>query len=455
MTLGRRALLGGLAAGAGLAAARPSLATLLTVARRPAETFTLSNGLQVVVLPSRRAPIVTQMLIYKVGAADEVVGRTGIAHFLEHMMFKGTATLGPGEFSRIVARTGGRENAFTDFDVTGYYQTVAADRLEMVMRMEADRMSNLRIVEKELTPERQVVLEERRMRIDNVPSALLDEAVREQLFGRHKPYGMPVIGYVDEVKRLTPADLTAFYKKRYAPNNAVLMVAGDTDTDAVRKLAERYYGPAAKRPIEPRKRPSTGGTDLPQKVIRADARVVEPRWARDYLAPSYRMGETRHAYALSVLARLLGGSETSRLWRALVSEQKVALSASSDYAASSLGLTTFGLDAHPARGRSLAEVESATADVIKRLIDDGVTSEEVERAQNRLLAQAIYAQDSLASGPRIYGSALGTGGTVTDVDEWPKRIAAVTPADIVAAARHVFRDDGCVTSVLTPAEGAK
>jgi zinc protease len=415
----------------------------------------LANGLQVIVLPSRRAPIVTQVMIYKVGAADEVVGRTGIAHFLEHMMFKGTATLGPGEFSKIVARNGGRENAFTDFDVTGYHQTIAADRLEMVMRMEADRMSNLRIVEKELTPERQVVLEERRMRIENVPSSLLDEAVRERLFGEHKPYGMPVIGYVDDVKKLTPADLTTFYKKYYAPNNAVLIVAGDTSTDSVRKLAERYYGPLAKKPIEARRRPSSGGTDLPQKVVRADARVVEARWGRDYLAPSYRTGETRHAYALSVLARLLGGSETSRLWRALVSEQKVVLSASADYAASSLGLTTFGLDAHPARGYSLTEVESAIADQIKKLLDDGVTSEEVERAQNRLLAQAIYAQDSLSSGPRIYGAALSTGGSVADVDDWPRRIAAVTPADVVAAARHVFRDDGAVTSVLTPVEAAK
>ncbi len=452
-------MLGGLVAGAGLAAARPSGASLLTVARRPAETFVLGNGLQVVVLPSRRAPIVTQMVIYKVGSADEVVGRTGIAHFLEHMMFKGTNTLAAGEFSRIVARNGGRENAFTDFDVTGYHQTVAADRLELVMRMEADRMENLCILEKELTPELQVVLEERRMRVDNVPSSLLDEAVREQLFGRHKPYGMPISGYVEEVKKLTPDDLTAFYKAHYAPNNAVLIVAGDISTDAVARLAERYYGPLASKAIEARRRPSSGGTDLPQRVTRADARVVEARWARDYLAPSYRTGlnggETRHAYALSVLARLLGGSETSRLWRALVVERKVALSASADYGPSSLGLTSFGFDVQPARGREVSEAEAAMADEIKRLLDDGVTAEEVERGQNRLLAQAIYAQDALASGPRLYGSALSTGGTVADVDDWPRRIAAVTPADVVAAARHVLRDDGAVTSLLTPAEPAK
>ena len=425
------------------------------MSRRPADSFTLANGLQVVVLPSRRAPIVTQVVVYKVGGADETYGQTGIAHFLEHMMFKGTSTLPAGEFSRIVARNGGRENAFTDFDITGYHQTIAADRLELVMRMEADRMANLRIVERELVPERQVVLEERRMRTDNVPSSLLDEAVREQLFGRHKPYGMPVVGYADDVKKLGPSELTAFYRRWYAPNNAVLIVAGDTSADAVRKLAEKYYGALPRRPVEARRRPSEGGKDLAQRVIRADARVVEARWSRDYLAPSYRVGETKYAYALTVLSRLFGGSETSRLWRALVVDSKLALSASANYSAASLGLSSFGFDAHPARGRGIPELESAIADQVKKLLDDGVSAEEVERAQNRLLAQAIYAQDSLASGPRIYGSMLSTGGTVADVDEWPRRIAAVTRDEVLAAARHVLREDGSITSLLTPAEGAK
>lgn len=394
-------------------------------------------------------------MIYKVGSADEVYGQTGIAHFLEHMMFKGTASVPAGEFSRIVARNGGRENAFTDFDVTGYHQTIASDRLELVMRMEADRMANLRIVEKELIPERQVVLEERRMRIDNVPSRLLEEAVREQLFGSRRPYAMPVVGYVEDVKRLGPSDLSAFYRRWYAPNNAVLIVAGDTSVDAVRKLAERHYGPLPRRPVEARRRPSQGAKNMVPRVIRADARVVEARWSRDYLAPSYRVGETKHAYALAVLARLFGGTETSRLWRALVVDSKVALSASANYSAASLGLTSFGFDAHPAPGRGIPEIEAAIGDQVKKLLDDGVSAEEVERAQNRLLAAAIYAQDSLASGPRIYGSTLSTGGTVADVDEWPRRIAAVTPDDVLAAARHVLRDDGSVTSLLTPVESAK
>ncbi|MBS0549936.1 MAG: insulinase family protein [Proteobacteria bacterium] len=428
---------------------------MLTVARRPSESFTLANGLQIVVLPSHRAPIVTQVVLYKVGGADETFGQTGVAHFLEHMMFKGTATVGPNEFSRIVSRSGGRDNAYTDFDVTAYHQTVAADRLEMVMRMESDRMVNLRLAESDLRTERQVVLEERRMRTDNVPSMLLDEASREQLFGRHRPYGMPVVGYVDDVKRLTVGDLGAFYRRHYAPNNAVLIVAGDTTPEAVRKLAERHYGPLARRTVPPRSRPSDGGKDLPQRVVRADARVVETRWERDYLAPSYRLGATEHACALSVLARLLGGSETSRLWRALVSEARVALSASASYGGASLGLSSFGFDVQPARGTGVAAIEAAVGDQMKKLLDDGVTEEEVERAQNRMLAQTIYSQDSLASGPRLYAAVLSTGGTVAEIDDWPKNVAAVTPAAVLAAARHVWRDDNAVTSLLTPVGSAQ
>jgi hypothetical protein len=277
----------------------------------------------------------------------------------------------------------------------------------MVMRMEADRMANLRLTERELIPERQVVLEERRMRIDNSPAALLGEAVQEQLYGRHKPYGMPISGYVDDVKKLNIHDLAAFYAKWYMPNNAILIVAGDTTADQVRKLAEKHYGPIAARKVDPRRRPGEGASDLPQRVARADSRVAEPRWSRYYLAPSYHKGESQYAYALQVLARLLGGGETSRLWKTLVVDRKLALSAWASYSPSSLGLTSFDLGVHPASGMPMVEVESAVGGLLGKLIDDGVTPEEVERAQNQLLAAASYSQDSLQSGPRIYGGALG------------------------------------------------
>lgn len=451
----RRAALGGLFAAAILTPRASALASLLRVGRRPSESFTLANGLEVVVLPSSRAPIVTQLLVYRVGSADETYGRTGIAHFLEHMMFKGTGVLAASEFSRTVARNGGRDNAFTGFDMTGYHQTIAPDRLELVMRMEADRMVNLRILENELRPERQVVLEERRMRVDNVPSAMLDEAAREQLFGLHKPYAMPTAGYADDVKKLGVGDLTAFYRRFYAPNNAVLIVAGDTTTEAVRRLAEKHYGPVPRRSVAARHRPAEGGAGLPQRVIRADVRVPEPRWNRDFLAPSYRVGEARHAHALQVLTRLFGGSETSRLSRALVAQDKIALSANSGYGPTALGLTSFEIAVQPARGRTVAEVEAAVGHQMKRVLDGDVTAEEVERAQNQLLASAIYSQDSLASGTRLYGNALSTGGSIAELDDWPQAIAAVRPSDVVAAARHVWREEGAVTSLLTPAEGWK
>ena len=452
---GRRALLGGLLGGMAFSPAAPAFAKLFAVEKRNAETFTLANGLQVIVLPSRRAPIVTQVVVYKIGSADETFGHTGAAHFLEHMMFKGTDKVPSGEFSRIVSRNGGRDNAYTTFDSTGYHQTVAPERLDLVMRMEADRMTNVRITEREIVPERQVILEERRMRTDNVPASLLDEAVREQLYGRHKPYAMPVIGYPDDIKKLGVNDLLTFYRRHYAPNNAILIVAGDTTTEEVRKLAERHYGPIANRKTEPRLRPSQGGTDLPQKVIRADARVVEPRWSRLWLAPSYKVGETKYAYALQVLARLFGGTETSRLSRVLVDERKVGLSAWASYSPASLGLTSFDIGVHPAKSRSMSDVEEAVTAEMKKLLDGGVTAEEVERAQNQLLAAAIYSQDSLASGPRIYGTALSTGSTIADIDAWPQRISAVTPADVLAAAQHIWRDDGAVTALLTPAESSR
>lgn len=438
-----------------LAPPASALANLLVVDRRSPDTFTLENGLQVIVLPSRRAPIVTQLLVYKVGSADEIFGKTGIAHFLEHMMFKGTASLAPGEFSRAVARNGGRDNAYTSFDATGYYQTIAADRLGLVMRMEADRMVHLRIADNELQPEREVVLEERRMRIDNVPGALLDESVRAALFGEHMPYGMPTAGYVEDVRTLSVDDLVGFYRRFYAPDNAVLIVAGDTSAEAVHELANIHYGSIPPRGIEPRLRPSQGPGNLPRAITRADVRVTQPTWSRDYLAPSYRVGERGHAYALQVLARLFGGTETSRLWRTLVVESKLALSAAAEYSPLSLGLSSFGVGVTARDVDAIAKIERAVDDQMKRVLDGEVTAGEVERTQNQLLAAAIYAQDSLGSGPRRYAAALTTGNDVADVEAWPQRIAAVSASDVIAAARHVWRDGGRVTSVLRPAGGVQ
>lgn len=452
--ISRRTAFSGLLAAGALAVPRLSSAqstiTLPLPGRFGVENFSLPNGLRVVVLPSKRAPVVLHMVWYEVGGADEPEGQSGIAHFLEHLMFKGTPKIPPGEFSKIVARSGGRDNAFTSHDYTGYHQTVAADRLEMVMEMEADRMTNLVLSEKEVVPERDVVLEERRSRIENSPAALLDEAAREAMFGR-RGYGIPVSGWPDEIRKLGVPEAIAFYRRFYTPTNAILIVAGDTTVEAVRRLAEKHYGPIARRDVAPRQRSEQTG-ELPRLLVRRDQRVRQPQWGRDFLAPSYRMGETRHAYPLQVAAQILGGSQISRLYRSLVVDKKIAVSASAGYSAGTLGLSSFGFGATPAPQSDIAAVEAAIGAEIDRFLQDGPTENEIVRAKRRLVASTIYARDSLASGPHIFGQAMTTGRTVADVLAWPERIMAVSTAEIRAAAQAAFVPTRAVTSHLLPVE---
>ncbi|MBX3498689.1 MAG: insulinase family protein [Alphaproteobacteria bacterium] len=452
--ISRRTALGGLLAAGALAAPRFASAQGSTTLPHPGrfgvETFSLANGLRVVVLPSARAPVVLHMVWYEVGGADEPAGQSGIAHFLEHLMFKGTQKTPPGEFSKIVARSGGRDNAFTSHDYTGYHQTVAADRLEMVMEMEADRMTNLVLTDKEVIPERDVVLEERRSRIENSPAALLDEAAREAMFGR-RGYGIPVSGWPDEIRKLGVAEAIAFYRRFYAPNNAILIVAGDTSVEAVRRLAEKHYGPIARREVAPRVRSDQPG-ELPRLLVRRDQRVRQPQWGRDFLAPSYRMGETRHAYALQVAAQIIGGSQISRLYRSLVVEKKIAVGAYAGYSAGALGLSSFGFSATPAPQGDIATVEAAMTEEIDRFLQGGAREDEIVRAKRRLVAATVYARDSLATGPRLFGLAMTTGRTAADVIAWPDRIMAVTAAEIEAAVRAVLVPTRAVTTHLLPAE---
>jgi zinc protease len=412
-------------------------------------TFTLDNGLQVVVITNRRAPIVTHMVWYKVGAADEAPGETGLAHFLEHLMFKGTDSLGPGEFSKIIADNGGVENAFTSWDYTAYYQTVASDRLEMMMRHEADRMTNLKLTDEVVAPERDVVLEERRSRVDNEPSAKLWEVVRAAQFLNH-PYRRPIIGWEHEIRGLTTEGALAYYRRWYAPNNAILIVAGDVDADEVRTLAERYYGPIPAGEIPERRRVEEPPQNAERKVTLKSPRVRQPSVSVSYLAPSYQRGATEHAYALQVLDEILGGGTTSRLYRALVVEQALAASAGSSYDSDNLDLSTFGFHASPRVGVEVADLETALRVEVARLLADGVTDDEAARAKRRMVASAVYARDSLSTGARVIGSALTTGQSVDDVESWPERISAVSVDQINKAAAAVLRDTSSVTAYLLP-----
>ncbi len=413
-------------------------------------TFKLANGLEVVVITNMRAPIVTHMVWYHVGSADEPLGKSGIAHYLEHLMFKGTEQIKPGEFSRTVARNGGRENAFTTHDYTGYYQNVAVDRLPLVMRMEADRMANLRLTEEIARPELGVVLEERRMRTDNEPSSRLYEQAQAALFVHH-PYGIPIIGWEHEIRGLDYQDALAFYRTWYAPNNATLVVAGAVTADDVRPLAEQYYGPIPAHPVPARVRVKEPEHAASARLEMTSDRVRQPSWSRRYVAPSYNAGATQHAYALQVLAEILGGGETSRLNRSLVIDQQIAASAGASYDDTKLDLGSFAVYATPRPGREIADVERAVEAEVKRVRDTGVTEEEVSRARLRLQAATTYALDSLSTGARTIGEALSTGSTVDDVEAWPDRIGQVTAEQVRDAARAVLKDETAVTSVLKPA----
>jgi zinc protease len=413
------------------------------------ESFTLDNGLQVVVVTNRRAPIVTHMVWYKVGAADELPGESGNAHFLEHLMFKGTETLGPGEFSRIIARNGGRENAFTSHDFTAYYQTVARDRLEIVMRHEADRMHNLVLNDEIVLPERDVVLEERRSRVDNVPGARLSEMANAALYLNH-PYRLPVIGWEHEVEALNTQTALAFYRRWYAPNNAVLVVAGDVTGQEVRALAEKYYGPIPARAVPERRRTEEPPQFAARRVTMESAQVRQPSLSITYLAPSYGSSTDGAPYALQVLEEILGGGSTSRLYRALVVESGLAISAGAGYSPTGLDSGRFVFYVSPRDGVEVERAEAALRAQISTLLAEGVSDREIATAKRRLKSASVFARDSLGAGANIFGRALTTGQSVEDVEAWPERIEAVTKAQIEAAARAVFRDEQSVTGVLLP-----
>jgi zinc protease len=415
------------------------------------KTYTLDNGLEIVVIENHRAPVVTHMVWYKVGAADEAVGQSGIAHMLEHLMFKGTPTYPDGKFSEIVARNGGQENAFTSQDYTGYFQTVAADRLELMMQLESDRMTNLVLSDAIIEPERQVVLEERRSRVGNNPGAVLSEQVNAATWLNH-PYRLPVIGWEHEIEALTRDQIIDFYRRWYAPNNAILVVAGDVEPEKVRALAEKYYGVIPRADTPARVRPTEPSHKGAREVVHRDARVEQPSWSRRYLAPSYSAGDSEYAYALEVLSDILGGGTTSRLYRSLVVEGDVAVSAGAWYSADDLDMATFGVAYSPKPGIEMTTVTAALESELAKLLADGVTEDEVARSRQRLLDSTVFARDSLSTAARVFGTSLTTGQTVADVEAWPQRIAAVTADQVNAAARAVLRPESSTTGILLSAK---
>jgi zinc protease len=410
--------------------------------------YTLKNGLELVVIPDRRAPVVTPMIWYKVGAADETPGKSGLAHFLEHLMFKGTAKNPAGRFSQVVATIGGQENAFTSQDYTGYFQRVPADKLKGMMEFEADRMTGLVLTDEVVLPERDVILEEQNQRVANNPRARLGEQINAALYLNH-PYGKPVIGWRHEMEKLDRADAIAFYKTFYGPNNAVVVIAGDVEPEQVRKLAEDTYGKVAKRhEFGPRLRPQEPKPVAVRSLTLADPRVEQPSISRSYLVPSFATAKKGESEALEVLAHILGSGSNSRLYSELVVAKKSAVSAGAWYESNALDMSSFGLYAAPRSGVSLPELEGQVDAVIDEVAGKGVSSEELERAKTRLIADAVYARDSQAQLARWYGSALTTGASVSDVKSWPHRIKAVTAQEVQQAAREWLDKRRSVTGYL-------
>ena len=401
--------------------------------------FTLANGLEVVVVPDHRAPVVTHMIWYKVGAADETPGKSGLAHFLEHLMFKGTEK-NPGDaFSRQVAAIGGQENAFTASDYTGFFQRVPRNHLKEMMALEADRITGLVLTNDVVQPELNVVLEEQNMRVANNPAARLGEQMDAALYLNH-PYGRPVIGWRPEIEQLDREDALAFYRRFYSPNNAVVVVAGDVTAEEVKADAEATYGKIADRTeTNPRHRPMEPLQEAPRTVTLADLRVEQPSVSRDYLVPSESSAKPGESEALEVLANVLGSGENCRLYRGLVVEQGLALNAGATYSGTAVDYAKFAVFGAPKPGVSLPQLEAAIDGILAEVIAHGISSDELDRAKTRLIAEAVYAEDNQATLARWYGSALATGQTVDNVRAWPDRIRAVT-ADAVQNAARTWLD---------------
>jgi len=415
---------------------------------RPA-TFTLGNGLQVVVIPDHRTPVVTQMIWYKVGSADETPGKSGLAHFLEHLMFKGTSKHPAGEFSQTVLRVGGNENAFTSTDYTGYFQRVPREQLAKMMEFEADRMTGLILKDENVLPERDVVLEEFNMRVANNPDARLTEQIMAALYLNH-PYGRPVIGWRQEIEKLDREDALAFYKRFYAPNNATLIIAGDVDAKDVRPMVERTFGEIAPQPAIPahRLRPQEPTPAAPRTVTLSDPRVEQTSVRRYYLVPSANTAATGESPALDVLAQLMGSGSNSYLYRALVVDRPLAVSAGAGYQGTSLDATHFMISVSPKPGVEFAQIEQVIDNVIADVGQNAVRAEDLERVKTQLIAEAIYAQDNQATLARWYGGALTTGLSIDDIRSWPDRIRAVTAEQVRDAAQKWLDKKRSVTGYL-------
>ena len=444
------------------ASAAPAAALPAPVAATGVQQFTLSNGMQLIVQPDRRAPTAVHMVWLRVGAMDEVDGTSGVAHVLEHMMFKGTPDLKPGEFSRRVAALGGRDNAFTSRDATAYHQQVPADRLEDVMRLEADRFARNQWDDAEFAREIQVVKEERRQRTEESPQARMFEAFNATLF-QTSPYRRPIIGWMSDLDAMTPQDAREFYRRWYVPANAAVVIAGDVEPEQVRALAEKHFGRIEARPVPPRKPrdevAQTGPRRMEYRAVTEQSLVTlawkAPRWTGG--AAEASRATDRDALALTMLAAVLDGYSGARLDRALVQGQGMAGKRVADSASASFGLLgrgpqVFSMTAVPARGVTPEMASAALKAEVARIAREGVRPAELQRVKTQWRASDVYKRDSVFGQAQELGSYWVQGLGLDGGDRLMAALDTITPADVQRVATRYFSDDQLTTGVLVPAQ---
>lgn len=415
-------------------------------------TFTLKNGLQVVVIENHRAPVVTQMMWYKVGTIDDPHGKSGLAHYLEHLMFKGSLASPAGRILPEINRIGGEQNAATSPDFTVYYQVIPKNKLEFIMSLEAGRMARLEIEEQYAKPELDVILEERHMRVDNSPTGIFFETVLATFF-KHHPSRLPAIGWEHEIKSFTTEDAQNFYNTWYTPNNAILLIAGDVTVEEVKALAKKYYEvipvKANPQPLniqEPKMVPITQRLEMTSPLIQ------EPYVLRLFRAPNFKEGTRKDFYALQVLSELLDKPVTGRIYRELVENQRIATFVQISYQGYTRGPGYLFMLAQPAQGHTIEEVEKALNKELEKILQQGLQGSEVEKSKKRLLAQLDYTRDHVLSGSNELGKALAVGETIEEFESWPERIKAVTLEQANATFKLIFASKSNFTAVLQPQE---
>ena len=414
--------------------------------------YMLANGLKIVVKEDHRSPVVISQIWYKAGSIDELNGTTGVAHVLEHMMFKGTKNISSGEFSKKIAAVGGRDNAFTSRDYTGYFQQLHKSKLALAMKLEADRMRNLILTEEEFAKEIKVVMEERRLRTDDQPHALVYEKMMSVAYQSH-PYRRPIIGWMNDLENMTVGDAQEWYDRWYAPNNAVLVLVGDVDPKEVYSLAQKYYGEIESRPIASLavRKPQTEVTQAGIKRLQIKAPAQMPYLVMGYHAPVLHDANADwEPYALQMLVGVLDGNGSARLNKELVRNQQIASSINADYDSTGRGPGMFFLSGTPSEGRSAAELESALRIEIERLIDAGVTEKELRRVRAQVVSGHVFQLDSMFYQAMQIGQLESVGLSYRDLDTIIKKLQAVTAEQVREVAIKYLIDDSLTVAVLDP-----